>query len=43
MAAAVLDDYSKGSVIVGDQQALDGLARSVVVPMAEVRASTQVT
>ena len=33
MAAALLrDDYSKGSVIVGDQQALDGLAGSVVVP-----------
>ena len=32
MAAAVLDDYSKGSVLVGDQQALDGLAGSVVVP-----------
>jgi hypothetical protein len=27
-----LDDYSKGSVIAGDQQALDGLAGSVVVP-----------
>ena len=38
MAAAVLDDYPKGSVIVGDQQALDGLAGSVVVPMAAVRA-----
>jgi hypothetical protein len=45
MAAAVSDDYSKGSVIVivGDQQALDGLAESVVVPMAAVRARTQVT
>ena len=32
MAAALLDDYSKGSVLVGDQQALDGLAGSVVVP-----------
>ena len=31
-AALLLDDYSKGSVIVGDQQALDGLAGSVVVP-----------
>jgi len=37
------DDYSKGSVIVADQQALDGLAGSVVVPMAAVRARTQVT
>jgi hypothetical protein len=37
MAAAVSDDYSKGSVIVADQQALDGLAGSVVVPMAAVR------
>jgi hypothetical protein len=43
MTAAVLDDHPKRSVIVGDQQALDGLAGSVVVPMAAVRARTQVT